>query len=63
MSLKHSDGRITSVDGKLAGAYEAPSMQVVGNLRDLLAGTGSQLSDNTTVCNVADAVTVPPECQ
>jgi hypothetical protein len=50
------------VSAEMNGAYEAPSMQVIGNLRDLLAGTGSQFSDSTPVCNVADAPVADPEC-
>ena len=38
--------------------YESPTLIVIGNLRDLLAGTGSQLSDDTVACSVADSPTL-----
>jgi hypothetical protein len=34
--------------------FESPTLVVVGNLRDLLAGSGSKLSDDTISCSVAD---------
>jgi hypothetical protein len=36
--------------------YERPTVVVVGNLKDLLAGTGTQLSDSS-LCDTADATT------
>ena len=38
--------------------YQKPTLAVVGNLRDLLAGTGTKLSDNQIACSVADSDTL-----
>ena len=43
-----------------AKPYEAPRLTLVGNLNDLLAGTGSQNADTGGVC--ANGPTPNPDC-
>jgi hypothetical protein len=42
-----------AVDATFSGperSYEAPVLRVVGNLADLLAGSGTQLADDQSAC-------------
>jgi hypothetical protein len=52
---KHTTGEEISAEAPTT--YEAPVLKLVGNLRDLLAGTGTKFSDDSFACNVADSDT------
>jgi hypothetical protein len=59
-----NQNRLSAEDeGRVVKPYEPPRLTLVGNLNDLLAGTGSKDTDNPPACKVNSTMADPTDCQ